>query len=42
LHFGEDMQMVKTFWNAVVPMTIMLGILSGFMILNGMFWGGML
>jgi len=34
--------MLKTFWNAVVPMTVMLAVLSGFMILNGMFWGGML
>ena len=34
--------MVKTFWNAVVPMTIMLVIMSGFLLLNGMFWGGML
>jgi len=34
--------MVKTFWNAIVPMTIMLSVMIGFLFLNGMFWAGLL
>jgi hypothetical protein len=34
--------MLKNFFGIAIPVSIMFSILAGFLLLNGMFWGGML
>jgi len=34
--------MLKNFFEIAIPVSIMFSILAGFLLLNGMFWGGML
>jgi hypothetical protein len=34
--------MVKNFFSVAIPLTVMLSVMTGFLFLNGMFWGGML
>jgi len=42
MQLGRARLMLKNFFDAALPMSIMIAIIVGVMTLNAMFWGGVL